>query len=64
MDDIVKVQVVGENDVSTDIIQLAMVSRGEQLTINRLTKPSGVVSVDARPPGVSFESTMTHDLEF
>ena len=26
-----------------------------------LTKPSGVVSVEARPPGVSLESTISHE---
>ena len=26
-----------------------------------LTKPSGVISVDARPPGVSLLSTINHD---
>ena len=26
-----------------------------------LTKPSGVISVEASPPGVSFESMIIHD---
>jgi hypothetical protein len=26
-----------------------------------LTKPSGVTSVEARPPGVSLESTINHE---
>lgn len=28
---------------------------------NQLTKPSGVTSVEARPPGTSLESTINHD---
>lgn len=28
---------------------------------SNLTKPSGVTSVDASPPGVWFESTISHD---
>lgn len=29
-----------------------------------LTNPSGVTSVEARPPGVSFESTIIHEGPF
>lgn len=29
--------------------------------VNRLTKPSGVMSVEASPPGVSLESMIIHD---
>lgn len=29
-----------------------------------LTNPSGVTSVDARPPGISFESTIIHEGPF
>lgn len=36
----------------------------EQREAEELTKPSGVTSVDARPPGVVFESTMSHDALF
>jgi hypothetical protein len=31
------------------------------LKVGGRTKPSGVTSVDARPPGVLFESTIIHD---
>jgi len=61
VDAVVKVLVVGEDDMATDIVELGgglawVNSRQEQLT-----KPSGVTSVEARPPGVSLESTIIHE---
>ena len=61
---IVEVFVVGEDDMTADIIELWHISwdfARAQLGRYKLTKPSGVISVDARPPGVSLESTIIQD---
>jgi hypothetical protein len=64
IDTVVKVLVVGEDDMATNIVELRAGSvrlLSSQLERGRLTKPSGVTSVEARPPGVSFESMIIHD---
>jgi hypothetical protein len=63
VDAVIEVLVVGEDNVATDIVQLWTESVFD-LTIgdqSRRTKPSGVTSVEARPPGVSLESMMSHE---
>lgn len=62
VDAVVKVLVVGEDDVAANIVELAGVST-DVLWWNwrlggRHTKPSGVTSVEARPPGTSLLSTI------
>lgn len=61
IDAVVKVFVVGEDDMAADVVEL-----GVRLVLSsqddpRLTKPSGVASVEARPPGVSLESMIIHE---
>ena len=61
---IVEVLVMREDDMSADIVQLVFCQIAETdkvCTEEILTKPSFVTSVEARPPGVSFESTIIHD---
>ena len=62
---VVEVFVVGEDNVATDIVELHIVSnvvRGKEGSLSLLrTKPSGVTSVEASPPGISFESTIIHE---
>jgi hypothetical protein len=63
VDAVVEVLVVGEDDVATNVVELEWrqyEARGSW-TLGTLTKPSGVVSVEARPPGVSLESTISHE---
>ena len=57
VDAVVEVLVVGEDDVTADIVEL----NGRQSRLffaavgeAALTKPSGVTSVEARPPGTSL----------
>ena len=50
------------NIIELDIYQ-SRISGGTQLA-RGLTKPSGVMSVEASPPGVSLESTIIHDGPF
>jgi hypothetical protein len=65
VDAVVEVLVVREDDMATDVVKLGWsVFVSSQFAAGRLTKPSGVVSVDARPPGVSFESTISHEGPF
>lgn len=64
---VVEVAIVGEDDMSSNVEQLEIlihVKKEEQREAEELTKPSGVTSVDARPPGVVLESTMSHDAPF
>ena len=63
VDAVVKVFVVGEDDMATDIVKLEWeVSVGALTECDgSRTKPSGVTSVEARPPGVSLESMIIHD---
>ena len=62
VDAVVEVLVVGEDDMAADVVELGWsVAVRCQLVAGRLTKPSGVVSVEARPPGVSLESTISHE---
>jgi hypothetical protein len=63
VDTVVEVFVVGEDDVAADVVELlcCLVEQGVSEKISRLTKPSLVTSVEARPPGVSLESTIIHD---
>jgi hypothetical protein len=62
---VVEVFVVREDNVAANIIELttelAFVLEHRNGT---LTKPSGVTSVDASPPGVSLESIIIHDGPF
>ena len=65
IDAIVKVFVVGKENVATDIVKLhatlALTAPNVHFLKPTLTNPSGVTSVEAKPPGVSFESTIIHD---
>jgi hypothetical protein len=65
VDAVVEVLVVREDNVATDIVELSMAVSAAQLhssvCVKLLTKPSGVTSVEARPPGMSFESTINQD---
>jgi len=66
VDAVIEVLVVGEDDVTANIVELSRVSEiaWKEECANVLTKPSGVVSVEARPPGTSLESTMSHEGSF
>jgi hypothetical protein len=65
VDAVVKVLVVGEDDMAADVVELRTLAFvWSQLSVDILTKPSGVQSVEARPPGVSFESTIIHEGPF
>jgi hypothetical protein len=62
VDAVVKVLVVREDDMATDVVELGVSARKRVNWRARvLTKPSGVTSVEARPPGVSFASTISHE---
>lgn len=69
---VVEVLVVGEDNVAANIVQLPMAPlasatstwRGQTVERERLTKPSGVTSVAARPPALSPESTINHEGPF
>lgn len=61
VDTVVEIFVVGEDDMAANIVELGKLAHNLQLRIGRLTNPSGVTSVEARPPGVSFESIIIHD---
>lgn len=65
VDAVVEVLVVREDNVAADIVKLSMAVSAAQLNlevfVKLLTKPSGVTSVEARPPGTSLESTIIHD---
>lgn len=63
---VVEVLVVREDDVTTNIVELrwkgyVSLDRQEMVSYGERTKPSGVVSVEARPPGVALESMIIHD---
>ena len=67
VDAVVEVFVVREDDVAADIVELVssvsyFTSYEEQM--RKLTKPSGVMSVEARPPGVGLLSMINHDASF
>lgn len=66
VDAVIEVLVVGENNMAPDIVELgeARSALRRWNGTGRLTKPSGVTSVEARPPGVSFESMIIHDGPF
>ena len=65
VDAVVEVLVVGEDDMAADVVELEGVSNvGSMAALARLTKPSGVMSVEARPPGTSLLSTIIHDGPF
>jgi hypothetical protein len=66
VDAVIEVFVVREDDVAANIIQLPPVSRDLAQTdvLAALTNPSFVTSVEARPPGVSFESMIIQDGPF
>lgn len=68
---VVEVLVVGEDDMATNVVQLgdSRCQRNDSMRDFqnarwRLTKPSGVVSVPARPPALSEESTINHEGPF
>lgn len=63
IDTVVEVLVVGEDDMTSDIVELYLVS-GVCIGLWRLTKPSFVTSVDARPPGILLESMIIHEGPF
>jgi len=60
---IIEVFVMGENDMASDIVELGMKISQHSTKLGNATptKPSGVTSVEARPPGVSFASMIIHD---
>jgi hypothetical protein len=59
---VVEVFVVGEDDMAANIVELWNISPATMpLSLGKTTNPSGVTSVDARPPGVLFESMINHD---
>lgn len=73
VDAVVEVLVVGEDDVAADIVELTHSSCCQHTNaalvvdmsvVDQLTNPSGVTSVEARPPASSLESTMSHDGPF
>lgn len=68
LDTIVEVLVMGEDDMASDIVELTdLESVGlsdEVFDLERLTKPSGVTSVPARPPAFSDESIIIHEGPF
>lgn len=67
IDTVVEVLVVGEDNVAANIVQLqgkAALVLGLSSCLrkrNGLTKPSGVTSVEARPPAFSLESTINQE---
>lgn len=75
VDAVIEVLVVGEDNVATDIVQLENGgSPGQRLFDlaererrsrrgegSKHTKPSGVTSVEARPPGISLESMINQE---
>ena len=76
VDAVVEVLVVREDDVTADVVELCgfkpLVSRTGLPSKDgtggygnwRLTKPSGVTSVEARPPAFSLESIISHEGPF
>ena len=67
VDAVVEVFVVGEDNVTTDIEKLYAISLCLPMTVTlegSRTKPSGVTSVEAKPPGVSWLSTINHEGPF
>jgi len=78
IDAVIEVLVVGEDNVATDIVQLfqgkkklsdrgsprGQIDNPKRTTRKQLTKPSGVTSVEARPPGVSLESIINQEGPF
>jgi len=58
---VVEVFVVRKDDMTTDIVELDFVSDGLRRKRMALTKPSFVTSVEARPPGISFASTIIQE---
>lgn len=67
VDTVIKVLVVGEDNVTTDIEKLYAISLCLPMTVTlegSRTKPSGVTSVEAKPPGVSWLSTINHEGPF
>jgi hypothetical protein len=65
IDAVVEVLVVRKDDMAADIVELYLssVSLSRRLDGSH-TKPSFVTSVEARPPGVSFESTIIQEGPF
>lgn len=63
---VVEILVVREDDMPANIVELGacqskFLRSSETRLATRLTKPSGVISVEASPPGVSLESMIIHD---
>jgi hypothetical protein len=63
---VVKVFVVGEDDMSANVVQLSQTLEfaSIEMRVERHTKPSLVTSVEAKPPGISFESTISQEGPF
>ena len=66
VDAVVEVLVVGEDDMAADIVELgggrALAECAQKAgKVYGHTKPSGVMSVEARPPGMSVVSMIIHD---
>ena len=66
VDAVVEIFVVREDDMAADIVELeacqGRVSEAGALNWRGdFTKPSGVMSVEASPPGVSLESMIIHE---
>lgn len=66
VDTVVEVLVVREDDMAADVVELRESGKGTGGWDCRgqRTNPSGVTSVEARPPGTSFASTSSHEASF
>jgi hypothetical protein len=63
---VIEILVVREENMTADIVELMLKSvrhstKQKQSKGSRHTKPSAVTSVEARPPGVSLESSISHE---
>ena len=60
---VVEILVMREYDMATDVVELRRIRDCSSHSQRRvqLTKPSGVTSVEASPPGVLFASTIIHE---
>ena len=61
VDAVVEVFVVGEDDVTADVVELVISICLKSRAGRGRTKPSGVTSVEARPPGTSLLSIIIHE---
>lgn len=63
---VVEIFVMREDDVPANIVELSRCQCDVRVEIRahwvgEITNPSGVISVEAKPPGVSLESMIIHD---